>query len=83
MKVTSAEALAAAVRDQRKCRRLTQKETAAQVEIKQSTVSGFETHPQATKLDTLFKILAALELELQVVPRGSTVDVGGGWTKEW
>lgn len=83
MKVTAAGALAQAVRDQRKVNKLTQSETAEQVGIKQTTVSDFENKPESTKLETLFKILAALDLELHVVKRGSALPDNPSWTKEW
>ncbi|MGL5040405.1 MAG: hypothetical protein ACRC6D_09935 [Aeromonas sp.] len=51
--------------------------------MKQTTVSDFENRPGSTKLDTLFKILSALDLELHVVKRGSTLDQTKSWNKEW
>ncbi|WP_347116299.1 helix-turn-helix domain-containing protein [Leclercia sp. S52] len=83
MKVTSADTLAQAVRDQRKVNKLTQTATAEQVGIKQTTVSDFENKPGSTKLETLFKILAALDLELHVVKRGASLPENNSWTKEW
>lgn len=83
MKVTSPSLLAAAVRDQRKLSKLTQSEAAKQVGIKQTTVSDFELRPESTKLETLFKLLAALDLELHVVKRGSTLDDSKVWDREW
>ncbi|ABR80042.1 TPA: helix-turn-helix domain-containing protein [Klebsiella pneumoniae MGH 78578] len=69
MNVTSPKMLAQAVREARKQRKLTQREAAESMSMKQSTVSEFENHPEGTRLDTLFKLLAALDLELQVVSR--------------
>lgn len=83
MKVTSPALLAATIRDQRKISKLTQAETAKQVGIKQTTVSDFENRPESTKLETLFKILAALDLELHVTKRGSTLVENNVWKKEW
>lgn len=83
MKVTSPALLAAAVRDQRKISKLTQAEAAKQVGIKQTTVSDFELRPESTKLETLFKLLSALDLELHVVKRGSTLDDSKVWDREW
>ncbi|ECV1706461.1 helix-turn-helix domain-containing protein [Salmonella enterica subsp. enterica serovar Montevideo] len=83
MKVTSPSLLAAAVRDQRKLSKLTQSEAARQVGIKQTTVSDFELRPESTKLETLFKLLSALDLELHVVKRGSTLDDSKVWDREW
>ena len=81
--MTSPSLLAAAVRDQRKLSKLTQSEAAKQVGIKQTTVSDFELRPESTKLETLFKLLSALDLELHVVKRGSTLDDSKVWDREW
>ena len=83
MKVTSPSLLAAAVRVQRKLSKLTQSEAAKQVGIKQTTVSDFELRPESTKLETLFKLLSALDLELHVVKRGSILDDSKVWDREW
>ena len=83
MKVTSPSLLAAAVRDQRKLSKLTQSEAAKQVGIKQTTVSDFELRPESTKLETLFKLLSALDLELHVVKLGSILDDSKVWDREW
>ena len=60
---------------------------ACKVGIRQDTVSSFERNADATKLETLFKILSALELELVIQPRNSPPGVaeenGGGWKEEW
>ncbi len=90
MKITSAKQLANALQDIRKTRALSQTEVAKQVGIRQDTVSKFELNPDSTKLDTLFKMLAALNLELHVAPRGESlssetknVKSNIGWKEEW
>ncbi|MCD9541814.1 helix-turn-helix domain-containing protein [Photobacterium carnosum] len=86
MQITSAKMLANAVRDQRKAQNITQSDTAKLVGIKQTTVSAFENTPEGTKLDTLFKLLAALDLELQVQPRNSNAETQSNnqqWNEEW
>jgi len=83
MKVTSPNILANVVKDQRKINKITQAKAADLVGIKQTTISAFENRPESTKLETLFKILSALELELHVVKKGSTPDGGKVWTQEW
>ena len=78
--------LANAVRDQRKAQNITQSDTAKLVGIKQTTVSAFENTPEGTKLDTLFKLLAALDLELHVQPRNSNAEIQSSnqqWNEEW
>ena len=78
--------LANAVRDQRKAQNITQSDTAKLVGIKQTTVSAFENTPEGTKLDTLFKLLAALDLELHVQPHNSNAEIQSSnqqWNEEW
>jgi len=54
------------------------------VGIRQDTVSSFELNPESTKLETLFKILAALELSLDIQPRNQSPDSpASGWKEEW
>ena len=69
MIVTSANMLAHAIREFRYKDKLSQTDVAKLAGTKQATVSVFENTPDKTKLETLFKILAALELELVVQPR--------------
>ena len=86
MQITSAKMLANAVRDQRKAQNITQSNTAKLVGIKQTTVSAFENTPEGTKLDTLFKLLAALDLELHVQPRNNSAETKSSnqqWNEEW
>ncbi|WP_396133467.1 helix-turn-helix domain-containing protein [Acaryochloris sp. 'Moss Beach'] len=51
--------------------------------VRQVTVSAFENRPASTKLETLFKLLSALELELQVVPKEQASNASQGWDEEW
>lgn len=83
MIVHSVKEMAESIKDRRKRQKLSQAEVGDRVGVKQATVSAFENKPESTKLETLFKILAALELELQVVPRGSASQAKSGWTEEW
>lgn len=82
MKITSAGMLAHAMRDERKKRKLNQSHVAESMGIKQSTVSDFENHPEGTRLETLFKLLAALDLELHLSKRGKQQS-GQTWSEEW
>ncbi|AIU87133.1 MULTISPECIES: helix-turn-helix domain-containing protein [Pectobacterium] len=82
MKITSAGMLAHAMRDERKKHKLNQSQVAESMGIKQSTVSDFENHPEGTRLETLFKLLAALDLELHLSKRGEP-QAGQEWSEEW
>lgn len=81
MKITSPAALANAVKDHRKISKMSQTQTAELIGIKQTTVSDFENKPESTKLRALFKILAALDLELHVTKRDSDQDEKKTWNK--
>lgn len=83
MKITTAKMLAVALRNERKKRMQSQKNVAETIGLKQSTVSEFENHPDGTRLETLFKLLAALDLELQVVPRNRQRSDKSEWDLEW
>lgn len=82
MKVTNAKQLSSYLKDVRQSERLSQEKVASKVGIRQDTVSNFELQPGTTKLETLFRILAALNLELEVKPRGHQQETGG-WKEEW
>lgn len=88
MKITSAHQLSAYMKDVRLTQKLSQGKVASKVGIRQDTVSNFELHPDTTKLETFFKILSALELELTVQPRNTSgtdadSDESAGWKEEW
>lgn len=58
-----------AIRSARKAQKLTQKELSIKSGVWQETISKVENSAVNTKLDTVFDILAALDLELQVQNR--------------
>jgi len=62
--VHTASQLATAVKSRRKTRKLTQQEVASRVGLLPKTVSALENSPDTSSVDSLFKLLAALELEL-------------------
>ncbi|MCL7931244.1 helix-turn-helix domain-containing protein [Halomonas llamarensis] len=82
MKITTPDMLAQAFKEARKRKGFAQQHTAELVGIKQATVSRFENHPERSHVDTLFKLLAALELELHVADRGSNSQTQQ-WDQEW
>ena len=49
-------------------------------------VTLFDLKPENVRLDTLFRLLSALDMELHVVPKGQSlpsVDDEKGWTEQW
>jgi HTH-type transcriptional regulator / antitoxin HipB len=83
MNIPSTEALAEFARDYRSRKKLSQTELGNKVGLPQKTVSSFENKPESTKLGTFFKLLSALNLELQLVPKGETPNAAMGWDEEW
>jgi len=58
-----------AIRQARKAKNLTQKELAAMSGVWQETISKIENGSGGTKLETLFDLIAALDLEITVAER--------------
>ncbi|AVT60966.1 MULTISPECIES: helix-turn-helix domain-containing protein [Pectobacterium] len=88
MKVTNSKQLSSYLKDVRITQKLSQGKVASKVGIRQDTVSSFEQHPDSTKLETFFKILSALNLELTVTPRNvdtanNEASVASSWKEEW
>ncbi|RKO81585.1 transcriptional regulator [Pectobacterium parmentieri] len=86
-KVTNSKQLSSYLKDVRVTQKLSQGKVASKVGIRQDTVSSFEQHPDSTKLETFFKILSALNLELTVSPRNAKVtdndvSVASSWKEE-
>jgi HTH-type transcriptional regulator/antitoxin HipB len=82
MFIPSPKELALAVIDQRKKLGLSQTEVANLVGLKQKTISAFENKPESTQLDTLFRILSAVGLDLTASTK-STVKNKNQWKEEW
>jgi len=70
MRVNSAKELAVYLQDQRLTSKLSQNFVAELASMRQATVSSFESKPESAKLETLFKLLSALDLELEVRHKG-------------
>ena len=64
--VYSPKSLGSALRRQRKLKKLNQREVGELYLLEQSTVSSVERGTPGTRLETLFRLLAALDLELLV-----------------
>lgn len=77
-KIISPGSLGAALREVRKQKGLNQTVAGKLVGIDQATVSRVEQGSGGTQLDTLFRMLAALELEITIQPRHKTEDKNEG-----
>lgn len=66
--------LAQALRSQRNSRQLTQKAAGAPVGLLPKTISTLESSPERSSVESLFKLLSTLELELVLRPKSSATD---------
>jgi HTH-type transcriptional regulator/antitoxin HipB len=82
MAITSPKELANHLKTRRDELGLSQAKLANKVGIKQTTVSSFELKPESTKIQTLFRMLAALNLEIQITDRNESSDKKK-WDAEW
>jgi HTH-type transcriptional regulator/antitoxin HipB len=73
----SPQQIGAIIQRQRRLKKLNQSAVAGLAGSRQETISKIESGNPATRLDTLFDLLAALDLELAVLPRskGSSKDI--------
>ncbi|HAU1068133.1 TPA: helix-turn-helix domain-containing protein [Legionella pneumophila] len=70
MIISSAKDLALYLKDRRKQLKMSQSEVADLVGLKQDTISKFENSPDNRRIDTLFRILSALNLNISLVEKG-------------
>lgn len=61
--------LSHALRDVRKSRGLSQDSAGKLVGLLPKTISALENHPDSATIDSLFKLLSALKLELHISPK--------------
>jgi HTH-type transcriptional regulator / antitoxin HipB len=67
--IFSPKSLGSALKRQRKIKKLSQNEAGASFKLDQTTVSSIEQGAPGTRLETLFRMLAALDLELIIRPK--------------
>ena len=83
MFICSPEALALLVANRRKNLKLSQAAVGKLVGLKQQTISEFEKRPEGTKLDTLFRILSAVKLDMNVLSKDEQTPKASQWNEEW
>ena len=61
--------LGAIIQSERLRQGMTQQQLASLICKQQKTISAIENGSQGTKLDTLLRVIATLDLDIQIVPR--------------
>jgi HTH-type transcriptional regulator / antitoxin HipB len=67
--IYSPKVLGIVLKQQRKLKKLNQKDAGKPFNIEQTTVSSLESGAPGTRLETLFRMLAALDLEMIIRPK--------------
>ncbi len=70
--VRSKRELGSIIRMARKRQNLTQANLARKASVRQALISDIENGVTTAKLDTITRVLAALELDMSIVPRRTT-----------
>lgn len=84
MQITRPEQLSTLIKAYRKKHGVTQAEIAQLVGLRMATISDFENKPESCKLATFFKILAALQLQLNISPRETSLQPDQNkWQEGW
>lgn len=83
MLIRTPKELALLVINQRKKLKLSQEAVSNLVSLNQKTISAFENKPESTQLDTLFQILSALKLDIEVFTKHKNSDTESQWKEEW
>lgn len=83
MLIHSPRDLALLVLSQRKKLSLSQSAVGNLVGLKQATVSAFENRPENTKMDTVFRILAAVNLDMHALSKDQKMSHKDSWKEEW
>ncbi|RUO35742.1 helix-turn-helix domain-containing protein [Aliidiomarina sanyensis] len=84
MNITRPEQLSTFVKDYRMKQSLTQTDIAKLVGIRVATISNFENRPETCKLETVFKIMAALNLRIDIATRSEEPAEGTPqWNEGW
>jgi len=81
MLILSPQALATYVKDEREKQKLSQTQLAERVGLRQKTISDFENGPHKTRIETIFKILAALNQQIHVTKTEGAQS--SSWKEEW
>lgn len=78
--ITSLEALGATIRSKRKRSRLSQEDLGQSIGVHQTTLSAIENGSSRVRLDTLLRVLSALDFELIVRDKkADPPQTGGDW----
>lgn len=80
--VRTLQQLAHTLRGQRKAKHKTQAQAGAEVGVLPKTISALESSPGSRSVESLFKVLSALDLEIVLRPKNRTPSSGDSTTPQ-
>ncbi|ASQ46551.1 helix-turn-helix domain-containing protein [Legionella clemsonensis] len=83
MLIHSPHELAMLLKNRRKLLKLNQAQVGSLVGLKQKTISAIENNAENIRLNTLFRILSALDLDINISPKNEINIVAKQWNDEW
>lgn len=83
MKINTANELSIFVKNERKQQQRTQSDVSSNIGMKQPTLSAFEKQSSQARVETLFKIIHELGLELHLSKVQGEDKADTKWTQEW
>ena len=75
--------LALRIAQQRKKLGLSQAAVADLVGLKQKTISAIENNPERVHVDTLLRVLSAINLEIELIDKNELRRARTKWKEEW
>lgn len=83
MLINSPHELASFIANRRKRLKMSQAQAGERVGLKQQTISAFEIRPDSAQIDTLFRILSALNLDIQLFAKDAPSPTQLNWKEGW
>jgi HTH-type transcriptional regulator/antitoxin HipB len=77
--VYSPKSLGIAIKQRRKAKKLSQHNAGLSFKLDQTTISSIEQGAPGTRLETIFRMLAALDLEMIIKPKKTNSTDGDSW----
>lgn len=81
MKINNCHELSLFLKNNRKLSKKTQGQLGEAAQIQQQSISAFEKHCDHSRIDTLYRLINALDLELHLIPKGAPL--ASEWKEEW
>jgi HTH-type transcriptional regulator/antitoxin HipB len=83
MYIRSPKELGVQIMNERRKLKLTQNQVAEETGIMQKTISALENNAERTQVETLFRVLSALNLNLHLSPKDEKNNKKEEWKEEW